>query len=187
MKTVEQVGNEKLQITERFRILAESIDSVQAENRHLKQLLEANGIPFLRSRSRNHRQASFLGKVVTQSHPSLNSSAMTQSDSSDVYRSVTNGVQNLATNNGQADAVMAASVPMAQGSSSALQTSIYPPANTGAISVPPPSSNSLITSPQDFSPFNSTNLYGNGVTTQDFPPLPFKDPTDSTFINFVVE
>lgn len=180
--------------------------AIENENRLLRQLLQANNIPFVGSTPMNFGQTLPSGNLLPGNIYSDGSSAAYNSyfDPTDSFNNLTPGSQTVAVGPSPTvtDATMGLTPPT-QGALSSVPASTYSPADTpalifnsqpnmnGGLSLPPPTNALVHTQKPDQT--HTTNGYGNprGKTTrrpEHLVPQPFfDDPDDPMFIEFVVE
>lgn len=180
--------------------------AIENENRLLRQLLQANNIPFVGSAPMNFGQTLPNGNLLSGSNYPDGSSATYNSyvDPNDSFNNLSPGSQAVTVGPSPTvtDATMGLTPPI-QGALSSVPTSTYSPVDTPALNFNshptvngglsmPPVTNPLVQT-QKSNQNHTTNRYGDGrgkmiIRPEQLVPQPFfDDPDDPMFIEFVVE
>lgn len=180
--TAAEVSQQKDQITQEKKALETQMKAYETENRHLKQLLEANHIPLIRSATVNSYQPSAIASMSTHSNPSLADQSLAQSDVPS-YQNTANGYP-LADNS-----AFTSYAPSMQCSTITSPNSAYSPNDPTALGFAASPMEGLATTPRGFNSFQvrDSNGYPASSFTPKAWPAVFKNPNDPKFIEFVME
>ena len=182
-----QVSLQKNQIAQEKKELESHIKAYEREIRQLKQLLEANNIPLIRTNTANAQPSATI-KLSTPSNPSSPNIYVASNDASQAYGVTIAGYQNNGINYGPPEsATITPYIPAMQGSMHTINTSNCGPNAASALTFATNPTNSYETSPVGFPPFNGSSGFPAADLAQSSLPPAFKDPNDPKFVEFIIE
>ena len=180
--SVEELSIQKIQIAQERQALEAHAKALESENRHLKQLLEANNIPLLRASPTSSQPTPMSDGSSRYNNIPLASDYVPQETMPEHHGSSAPSYKNTALSySAPGNTSLAAYTTSVQSSMTAAQTPIY-----GA-DVSATLNNPIATSIRGPSQIEASNGLPSTAPNQRFPHPAFKDPHDPRFVDFIVE